>query len=140
MYDRALYDIDEVNQDNENAVLKNGAILFRIASLTHWRKTEVLTGNGAMFSKTQGRFHVVDQRTTYCANNVMVCLSEMLFHMYRGVLDAIKNNLATAHIASLARKECRLVVLAVDEIDDLVYIEAQGARVYDPRIVSSTIV
>jgi RES domain-containing protein len=140
MYDRSLYDIDEVNQDNENAAIRNGAVLFRVASLTHWRKNEVLTGKGAMISKTDGRFHVVDQRTTYCANNVMVCFSEILFHIYRRVLNGIRNNLATAHIASLARRECRLVILSVQEIDDLIYIEAQGARAYDPRIVSSTIV
>jgi RES domain-containing protein len=140
MFDRNLYQIDCVNQDDENAALRNGAVLFRIASLAHWRKDEVLTGKGPMIAKTDGRFHIVDQRTTYCANNVMVCLSEVLFHMYRRVLDGIRNNHASAHLASLARMECRLVVLSVEEINDLVYIEAHGARAYDPRVVSSTIV
>lgn len=140
MYNPTLYDIDETNKDNEQATLKPGALLYRIASLTHWRQNQVLTGEGAMLSKSTGRFHVVDQRTTYCANNVMVCLSELLFHTYRRFLDGVRKNQSISHLNSLSHLECRLVILSVNEIDDLVYIEAYGARTYDPRIVSSTIV
>lgn len=141
MFDKRAYIIDETDQDNEDAAVMSGAVLYRIASLSHWGKDDVLSGAGAARGSSDGRFHRINQLTSYCANNVIVCLAELLYHMYRKVLDGIRDRQHPRHINSWASADYRLVILSVDEINELVYADSEGARIlYDPRVAGSTVI
>src|SRR5436309_2430893 len=119
-YDEALYEYDRQNYD-PNARLLENAYLYRLTSLSHCGIAEILSGKGPLNSRQPGRFHAPQQQTTYCANNVLVCVAEVLFHMYRSVLDGIKSRQPLAHIRrSLVSERC-LVIVRVAEIPDLVY-------------------
>ena len=123
-----------------DAWLEEGALLYRIASLSHWQRSYIITGEGSIKTRSEGRFHRVDQRTSYCANNIIVCLSEMLYHMYRRFLAQLEQFQPREHSTIWTTQKYRLVIFAVKRIDDLVYVDSIGAKKYDSRITSSTVV
>jgi hypothetical protein len=138
-YDPTLYEIDTDRQDS-NAAIKDGAVLYRIASLSHWDWKDIISGNGTMRKKSEGRFHRVDQRASYCANNIIVCLSEMLYHMYRKFLAQLEGSQPEDHSKIWTAQMYRLAIFPVKRIDELVYVDSIGAKRYDSRITSSTVV
>jgi RES domain-containing protein len=141
VYDPNLYQCDKQNQQDSDAEIKDGAILYRIASLSHWEKTFILSGQGAVVTGSTGRFHRVHQQTSYCANNVIVCLSEVLYHMYRQVLKAIDDGiLSQSHIFQRVTQLHKFVIFSVSDIDNLVYVDSIDAKSYDRRIISTTVV
>lgn len=142
MYNNDHYKVDRVNQRDPEASLDTGAVLYRIASPTHWKKEDILTGNGAEQGSPPGRFHRIRQRASYCANNGLVCMGEMLYHMYRRVLDGIRDNQPSAHLNSWKDRTCRFVVFSVDAIPEIVYADSEGARMdySSPRLPGTPIV
>ena len=128
-YDDSLYEYDRAKIIC-SAGLREGALLYRIASLSHRNKGDLVSGLGSLFHMSQGRFHRPQQRTTYCSNNVLISIAESLFHMYRRMLDAITRTLPVTHIKT-STDQC-LVAFRVHEIDDLVYAEATEASVLFP--------
>lgn len=139
MYNPSLYQVDTENRQEDYAVVLDGAVLFRIASLSHSDKNNIISGEGGTMKSSVGRYHQ-GQRVSYCANNVIICISELLYHMYRKVLDGIKDGQPTRHLSSWFKQEYNLAVFSVEEISDLVYVDSIGAKSYDPRILSSTVI
>jgi RES domain-containing protein len=135
MYDKKLYN---VSKSDCNANIKSKAILFRLASHIHSDKTQILSGNGTTKCRTIGRFHGPQQRATYCSNNILVCISEILYHIYRGLLNHIEIKAKYPILRNLVRTERALCVFNVKEINDLVYIDASDFRVeHDPKIIGA---
>jgi hypothetical protein len=133
------YHIDPDRQESD-AWLEDGALLYRIASLSHWQSRYIITGDGPMKTRSAGRYHSADQRTSYCANNMIVCFSEMLYHMYRKFLEQLEKSQPREHAETWTTQDSKLVIFAVKRIDDLVYMDSIGAKSYDAGITSSTVV
>lgn len=87
-----------------------------------------MTGLGPEYSREPGRYHRIQQRTTYCSNNILVSISEVLFHMYRKALDAISACLEYSHVAQYLFQPRVLVVFGVSQIDDMVLVESQDVQ------------
>lgn len=138
-YDPTRYMIDDANHHDPDASLEDGAMLYRITSRTYSGSGDVLTGNGAANGVTEGRFHRIGQRATYCANNVMLCLAEILFRQYRVMLDGIEKDTHPALLKPQAVGKHVLVILAVDKIDNIVFADSVGARVYNHNITGPSI-
>jgi RES domain-containing protein len=139
-FDPSRYKADTAYKDYADASLEDGALLFRISSYTHSDTDKILTGNGAAQGTHKGRFHTTAQRATYCANNVLVCVAEVLYHMYRGVLDGIRDRVAPSELASRTEDQRVLTVLAVNRIPDLVYADSkEAASLYAPHITGPSI-
>jgi RES domain len=129
------YRIDELSL---TASIQPGAYLYRLTSLNWGEPQYLLNGGGPLHSSDNGRFHVAHQRTTYCANNVLVCLSEMLFHMYRSVLNCIAKGRPVAAIREPTERYLWLTAAQVDVIDELVNLEALDfPRNYGPKMTGT---
>ncbi len=141
MYDEALYKYDKNNKKSSTAKLQNGAILYRLTSISHCDRDSVLNGLGPEQSLQPGRFNSPQQRTTYCANNVLVCISEILYHNYRTTLKRVHEKQPPEAIrANIKDKRC-LVFVCVNEIKCLVYIDSRDFQVqYDPRIRGTMVI
>jgi RES domain-containing protein len=141
VYRRALYECDYENRRGHSASILGGALLYRLTSIAHCSPSDVLSGRGPEKCRGFGRFNGPMQRTSYCTNNILVCIAEVLFHMYRSALDRLKDKMPYVEVAScLTQKRC-LTVFSVDEIRDLVYVDCDSMRVdYDPRISGTLIV
>jgi hypothetical protein len=138
-FDQNDYEVDTANRRNPDAAIKDGAILYRVTSDMYSGKKHILTGAAPLGSLNQGRYNTYHQRTTYCANNVTVCLSEMLYRLYRGVLDGVQAGLAPHHLEQLITKSYNLVVFAVGKIDGLVYVDSDGAKLYNPKLTGTSV-
>jgi len=133
-FDDRLYEYDRNNQFHEAAV-RQGAYLYRLTSPTHCSIEHVLSGKGPLYSSEEGRFNAPQQITTYCANNVLVCLAEVLFHTYERAIRSIERRLDYAFIRRCLVAERFLVVLRIEEIPDLVHIDSEGVTVdFDARM------
>lgn len=139
MYDSNLYQVDIQNRQESYAIIQDGALLYRLASISHWEKHHIISGEGALNPGSIGRYHQ-GQRVSYCANNIIICISELLYHMYRKVLDGIKANEPTRLLSLKINQRFRLAIFSVEEIANLVYVDSIGAKEYDPTILSSTVV
>lgn len=137
-FNRANYQMDTARRHDPDASLDDGALLYRITSDMHSDRAFILTGQGAKYR--EGRYHYIRQLTTYCAMSVPVALSEILFSMYRAVLDGVHAGLNAFQLDALAADTRHLVVLAVDRIDDIVYVDTLGARAtYSPGLQRTAI-
>jgi hypothetical protein len=141
MYRKDLYECDYESRRGHAASILEGALLYRLTSVAHCGPSDVLSGRGPEKCRGYGRFNGPMQRTSYCTNNVLVCIAEVLFHMYRCALDRLKDRMPYEEVASwLSQKRC-LTVFGVDGIKDLVYVDCDSVRVdYDPRISGTLIV
>lgn len=138
-YDPNDYLLDTANGYDPDASLGDGAVLYRITSRTYSGKSEILTGNGAALGVHEGRYHRVQQRATYCADNALVCLSEMLYRLYRALLDGIRDELPPADLKKRTAWKRAFVVLAVSGIEDIVYADSVGARQYNSHITGPSV-
>lgn len=140
MYDANLYKYDPSRQSYDAALLQ-GAYLFRITSLTHNEFNDILAGQGPIHNRCEGRFHGPMQPTTYCANNVLVCISEVLFHAYRSAIDAIKERRHRKEIRALMEQtRCLTITRLKQEIANIVNIDAKDVTEYDNRLCGATCV
>ena len=140
-YDARLYNFDRDNSYHE-ASLEKGAFLYRLTSVNHAGLGDILSGKGPELSRAEGRFNAPQQKATYCTNNALVSIAEVLYHMYRVVLDRISNGLTSYRLiqSSIHAERC-LVVVRVKEIKDLVYCDCEGARVeFNARFGGTTVV
>lgn len=134
-FDSASYEFESLD-----ARLQAGAVLFRIVSPVWCDEAHIVNGNGASLNTEEGRFHLPQQRASYCANNALVCIAECLFHMYRQVLSRIANADPAAIIREASRRERRLAVFQVKTIEGLVNIGDDGVSGLDGRIRGTTVV
>ena len=140
MYDDALYEYDR-SRASHVAALRDGAVLYRLASLSHCGPADVLSGRGPLCSPGKGRWHATNQSASYCANNILVCFAEVLFHMHRRFLRGILESRPHDVIRDAAADHRVLVVFRVTPIEGLVYIDSEGARAdIHPRITGTAAV
>jgi hypothetical protein len=111
---------------HQDAVIEDGTRLYRISSPLFSSKSDVLNGRGALTQ--QGRYHQVHQFTSYCSDNVLVSISEILFHMSRHALRSLANNMPLASWLSRAVVPRHLVILEMSRIDSLIYIDTDDCR------------
>lgn len=138
-YDESLYEFDRNNTYHE-ATLRRGAYLYRLTSINHAGLDDVLSGRGAGKGRVKGRFNAPQQKATYCTN-ALVCIAEVLYHMYRTVLDKMTNKLAYRDIRSSLEAERCLVILRVEAIPDLVYVDCEAVKVdFNTRFGGTTVV
>lgn len=132
---------DGVQKVSYTGSIKGGAILFRFASLSHWDKNFLLSGEGAANGSNDGRFHRRYQRASYCANNAVICLAERLFHLQNELMVTIAKGGPFQSVLAACEYRGRLVIFSVKEIPDLVYVDSEGVRVdYDGRLSGTTLV
>jgi RES domain-containing protein len=140
MYDQNLYEYDSTRVSYV-ANLRKGACLYRVTSLSHNSVGDVLAGRGPTMSRYPGRFHRIRQATTYCANNILVCISEVLFHMYRDALDCIQARKPRPEIRSkFLQKKCLIVTKLNTDLRELVYVDSKDIVEFDHRICGTTCV
>jgi hypothetical protein len=137
MFSTKYYDFDRNNEIAEAKLLEE-AVLYRLTSLTHNTPECILNGRGPVATRKRGRFHGPDQLTTYCTNNVLTGICEMLFHMYRALLDQI----GSEGDYRLIRREMYttkcLVVFRVRAIDGLVHLDSEGVeRDYQTKVAGT---
>jgi hypothetical protein len=139
-YDSSKYGFDRTRIEHQ-ASLADRAVLYRLASIAHSDRPAILNGLAPTLNRCCGRLNEPDQLCTYCANNVLVCIAEVLFHMYRDVVDGIHagrpHEIIQAHL--IRRKH--LVVFSVRNINDLVFMDSEGVRDdFEPRVAGTTTV
>jgi RES domain-containing protein len=140
MFDETSYVYDRSRQKC-TAGLADGAYIYRLVSLAHCSPDEILTGKGPEASRESGRFNGPQQRTSYCATNILTCLSEVLYHMYRGVLRRLKDKQPYDDVVAAMRVRRALAIARVQAIDDMVFVDSEGVRVdYKVSIPGTTIV
>jgi hypothetical protein len=141
MYDGTLYDVDERNKQRYDASIQSGAYLYRLAGVNRCTPDQVLSGQGSIYSRQEGRFHIEQQPVSYCANNVLVTFAEVLFHMYKVALMRLgeKQRPQAVRDAVVARRA--LTLFRVQRIPDLVFIDSEDLRLeFDGRICGATVV
>jgi RES domain-containing protein len=139
-YDDSLYAFDRNNAYHE-ATLLQGAYLYRLTSVNHAAIGDILSGQCPEKKHANGRFNAPQQKATYCTNNALVNIAEVLYHMYRTVLDKMTRKLPYRDIRSSLEAERCLVVVRVEEITDLVYVDCEGVRVdFNARFGGTTVV
>lgn len=140
MYNDKLYDIDATRLRGEAAIL-NGAYLYRLASITHCKMEDVLSGRGTLKSRDRGRFHMRQQQISYCANNVLVTFAEVLFHMYDVVLRRLGQLQPTRQVREAVRVKRCLAIFRVRGVSDLILLDSETVQIeFDPRIRGATVV
>jgi hypothetical protein len=133
-YDDSLYDYDP-NNINHEAKLNNGAYLYRLTSITHSEIDDALNGGGPLKSSQPGRFNNPYERASYCANNTLVCIAEILYHMYRTALNRIENRDPDGFILESFLAKRALISIRVSEIDNMVHIDGSDVkRHFDQRM------
>jgi len=140
MYDATKYRFD-TNKMSHEAVIEDGAILYRLASIHFCDQSNILNGKAPLIAKTTGRFNAIHQPITYCANNILICIAEVLYHMYRQVLDSIQEGKSSGLIFNNMRWKKTLAIFKINRVDSLVYMDSEGIRLdYDSRLAGTTIV
>ena len=138
MFESSKYKIDKLDCIG---FISRGAILYRITSPWNCSKDDIISGIGPSLSKNQGRFNGAQQRASYCANNMMICISEILYHQVREVINNILKTGTGAIIRSLSKVEKKLCIFDVDEITGLLNLEAEDfRRDFNPMISGTSTV
>src|SRR6266852_980678 len=111
----------------QDAVIEDGTLLFRIASPTYSSGSDVLNGRAALSGKG-GRYHLIHQLTSDCSDNVLVSISELLYHINRHALESLANNMPMTMWLDRAIVPRHLVILEMSQLDNLIYIDSDDCR------------
>jgi hypothetical protein len=109
---------------SEGATIESGTRLYRITSPSFVSKKFLLNGKGSMMG--EGRYHFINEPTSYSSDNVLLCIAEKLFHMNNAALKKLKNS-SYGEFNGETSKKCILVVFKCKEINDLSNIRSKGA-------------
>src|SRR5262249_39427377 len=112
MFADSLYEFDRRNESH-TARIASGGYLYRLTSLAHSTAQDILSGGGTLNNPVPGRFNSPHQRTSYCANNVLICIAEVLYHMYRTALQRIESEAPARAIRSSVKDERCLAIVRV---------------------------
>jgi RES domain-containing protein len=113
--------IDPTYQYSE---IGGGTTLYRLTAPTFAGPTEVLNGAGA--NSGPGRYHRIQQPTTYASDNVLLCFAEKLYYMNKSSTKKLLNNSFTEFRREAAR-DCSLVIFKSKQLKDLVHIASSEA-------------
>ena len=122
MYDPGAYEFDKVDH---HARIRSGGMLYRITSIHYNKIEEVLSGFACASRSQRGRFNLSHQTTSYCATNVLAAISEVLYHMYRDLLEKIGRGATPLEVMACQSRFSALAIMEVKGIDDLVNIGAE---------------
>jgi hypothetical protein len=111
--------VNDVIQDTD---IPPGTIVFRLTSPTWADEKFVLNGRGA--DQGEGRYHWIQQTTSYVSDNVLLCIAEKLYYMNREALRKLANNsfLEFRHVA--VRQEV-IVILELQGISSLCHVNSR---------------
>lgn len=125
-----MYDERKINYDKNNNIrcacnIDDGATIYRLTSPSYANIGDAFTGAGCANSSSKGRFNYSHQRAIYCSNNILLCISEILFHNYRTTLDRIANNYTPELIREKIEDKKALVIAKTQDIGDMVYLDSK---------------
>jgi hypothetical protein len=103
-------------------------LLYKVASLIHADPASVLSGGSGIGSPAHGRFHVSHQRVTYCSDNVLVAIAEVLSAMHARVMQRLRERAPVNVIRATIREERSLVIPPVRKLERLAYLESAALR------------
>jgi len=122
MYDSTKYAYDT---EDHKAKICAGALLYRLGSINYSQRDALISGQTGVKSGRVGRWNFPQQSASYCSNNVLVCIAEVIYHLYRDVLDMFNvPNMSLADIIAKSKQIRMLSVFTVNEIDKMVYANA----------------
>lgn len=124
-FNRNCYDFDYTCAKRCDAKLKDKAILYRIASPQKWDASILLNAHLDESRRPEGRYNIRARGTVYCANNFLINIAEVLFHMYMNTLASLRNGDNPSVVDEKVQRFCRLVIFKVREITDLFYIDCE---------------
>ena len=124
-----------IDKRYEKAKVEKDTRLYRLVKSAYSDLPNLLNGQGGYYA--QGRYNYKHQPTSYCSDNVFLCISEILFHMYDVSLRKLKNNDFSGFRAE-SSKRFELVVFNSKTISNLIYIDSKIGR-QNYNINSSTL-
>jgi len=125
VYDEKLYKAD--HKSHEASILP-GAYLYKLGGLQHTGRPYLLSGGAPLDNPGFGRFHGPQQRTSYCSNNVLLAIAEVLYHIYRSTLAEIEAGTHSEPVKERTIRLRRLYAFQVKGITDLVNIDSEDVR------------
>lgn len=126
MYSADRYILDHRLYDSS---IDDGAILYRVTSQAWSASDQIANGMGSFRNRNAGRFNRRQQSATYCSNNVITALSEVLYHCNRRILDEMLETEVRPHVIYDNLKQTKtLVIFSVENISNMVNLEARLAR------------
>ena len=141
MFDPSKYSFTSNGSPSNAPFFDGAAVLYRTMPLQYAKKHIALNGASGLFGKREGRFNAVQQPATYSATNALISFSEILSHMHDGLMKGIQKRMPPSQIYSdYVSKRCRLTVISIDRLDNLIHIESPEARAYDSRIQGTAVV
>lgn len=111
---------------NQDARIERNTVLFRLASPSFSSPTFLLNGRGA--DAGEGRYHVIQQTTSYVSDNVLLCMAEVLHHMARRSMRILENNGPLYQWHRNAHIVRQLVIFSVYDVPNLVFIDTDECR------------
>ena len=105
------------NQIQQDAKIEKDTTLFRLASPLYSSQSDLLNGKGA--NAGEGRYHRIQQPTSYVSNNALLCIAEVLYHMSRKAMNHLANNGAPSQWQKYAQILRHLVIFDMHEITEL---------------------
>ncbi|OGO77147.1 MAG: hypothetical protein A2Y23_15370 [Clostridiales bacterium GWB2_37_7] len=113
------------NDNYEDVEIRDNTTLFRITRPSYSDPVNLLNGQGSFYS--QGRYNYLQQATSYCSDNIFICISEVLFHMYEISQRKLKNN-DMRGFRTESNKRLELVVFNTNKIENIAYIDSDEGR------------
>jgi hypothetical protein len=126
-YDSTKYVYDGMG-DYCRAGLLDGAYLYSITPKEYSERNQVVSGVSAAHDTELfgGLFHSPQQYASYCANNVLTLICDVLHSMVTTALKAMARRYPYSEIASHLEAHRYLVVFTVMELGDLVFAPSRG--------------
>lgn len=122
------YNFDFHDNQHSEASIDEGALLYRVASSNRCGKEELLKTYWK--GKGKGRWHEAGKPTkgaSYASNNVLIAISEVLYHMHRAMLDAIRTQNSDDILSAVERKAA-LAIMRMKKVEDLYYVNSALAK------------
>ncbi len=125
MYEEKKIVYDKKDRIKCGSTLEEEAVIYRISSPHHANKDDAFSGDGCAHSSYPGRFNAPQQRAVYCSNNIILCISEILFHNYRTTLNRIKEKFPPEMIREKINDKKALIIARTSQINELVYLDSK---------------
>lgn len=125
MYSEEKIVYDKTNKISCQGKLDTNAVIYRLASPSYANVNDAFSGEGSVHSSNASRFNSPQQLAVYCSNNILLCISEILFHNYRTTLNLIHENHPAEVVRNKIHDKRALIIAKTTAIDNLVYIDSK---------------
>jgi hypothetical protein len=119
--------------------IPDGTTLYKLASLINADPGRVPSGGSGLVARTHGRFHFPPQRVTYCSDNVLTTIAEVLHAMPARAMQRLLERAPLNVLRASIQEERSLAILPVREIDELAYLQSCEIQ-QDMRVVANSFV